>query len=472
MDATPNQSAAPNLPNPAPCNNDQNAQGDGGRPTALVVANAPTTTHQCELPAQAKLAGPGLQSDRRPVLHCMADIEPRPVTWIWPGRIAAGRITLAVGMPGAGKSFLTCDLASRISTGTPWPDGSECPRGSVLFITAEDDPHDTIRPRLDALHADVTRIHLLSGALRCTDRETREVAITLSDVDVLGESLQSIPDCRLVVVDPIGSFLGSECDAHRDNQVRAVLDPVKKLAEQHGTAVLIVAHRRKSAGAYADDTVLGSRAFTGIARNVWHLCRDTEDQNRRLLLSGKCNLGAEQGGLAFTIEGDPARTHWESGPVTMTADEALARENGRTGKTSAVDAAAEWLKGVLGDGPMPSEEVKKLAMSDSIAWRTVERAKEKLGVVSRPSEFGGKWVWALPAVADSDGACQDLAESAKLNLLADSEETVADSVEDRPLSVSFRQELAESANNLTLADSEEIVADSWEDGPGDDWGEL
>lgn len=263
----------------------------------------------------------------RPALVCMSDVEPRPVTWLWPGRIATGRITLAVGMPGAGKSYLTCDLASRVSTGSPWPDGGKCQRGSVIFITAEDDPHDTIRPRLDAHGADVSRIHLLSGVLQTEKGETKELIFTLADIDILGQALESIDDCRLVVIDPIGSFLGGRCDAHRDNEVRAVLAPIGKLAEQHGAAVLTVAHRRKSGGTTADDTALGSRAFTGIARSVWHLYRDTENRNRRLLLPGKCNLSVEQDGLAFSIAGEPASVHWERDRVAMHADDALAAES-------------------------------------------------------------------------------------------------------------------------------------------------
>ena len=67
------------------------------------------------------------------------------------------------------------------------------------------------------------------------------------------------------MVDPIGSFLGGSTDAHRDNDVRSVLVPVARLAEQYDTAVLVVAHRRKSPGDNADDLALGSRAFTGVA---------------------------------------------------------------------------------------------------------------------------------------------------------------------------------------------------------------
>ena len=161
------------------------------------------------------------------------------------GAFRLGRITLLVGRPGEGKSFLTTDAAARITTGTPWPDGKHCPKGSVILISAEDDPADTIRPRLDAHCADVRHVHLLSAVRRVDGDGQYERLITLADVDAIEAALMRLSDCKLIVVDPIGSFLGGGTDAHRDNEVRGVLAPIAAMAEKHGPAVLVVAHRRK-----------------------------------------------------------------------------------------------------------------------------------------------------------------------------------------------------------------------------------
>src|SRR5262245_22283017 len=107
-----------------------------------------------------------------PILRRMSDIEPREMTWLWPNRIPLGCITALVGKPGEGKSFLTTDIAARVSTGSPWPDGCGiAPRGEVLMIAIEDDPEMTIRPRLDAHHADPRRVVLLEGVRRVTSRK-------------------------------------------------------------------------------------------------------------------------------------------------------------------------------------------------------------------------------------------------------------------------------------------------------------
>ena len=350
------------------------------------------------------LSGTELKSG--PVLTCLADVEPREVSWLWPGRLPLGRLSLLVGRPGEGKSFLTADAAARVSTGTPWPDGSTCPRGSVLLMSAEDDPGDTIRPRLDAHHADVSRVHLLTAVRLVDDAGERERIVTLADVEAIESALRQLLDCRLIVVDPIGSYLGSGTDAHRDNEVRSVLAPIATLAEKYGPAVLVVAHRRKGVATNADDTAMGSRAFTGISRCVWHLSRDGEDKDRRLLLPGKNNLASEGTGLAFTIAGDPPQLTWERNPVAMTADDGLAAENAgprKPGPDADVrDGAAEWLTTALADGPREAKELlDEWKNGHGGSKTTLERAKKSLGVESFRDAVPGPWWWRLSKDANS-----------------------------------------------------------------------
>jgi hypothetical protein len=340
-----------------------------------------------------------------PVLLCMEDVEAKEISWLWPGRVPLGRISLLVGRPGEGKSFATTDMAARVTTGTPWPDGSDCPKGSVILVSAEDDPGDTIKPRLDAHHADCRKVHLLS-AVKWFDEQAKpqERMFTLADLPALEAALKRNRDCKLIVVDPIGSFLGGSTDAHRDNEVRGILAPVAKLAEKYGPAVLVVAHRRKSAGFNADETALGSRAFTGIARAVWHLSRDNENKNRRLLLPGKNNLAPEGDGLAFTICGNPPSIVWERDPVTMSADEALSIENNNGGEAKGPGRpsdermeAEEWLAAELADlQEHVVKDIQRDAKAAGISWRTVQRASTSLKVIRQRNAFGGHFIWRLP----------------------------------------------------------------------------
>lgn len=352
-----------------------------------------------------------------PIMLSMADVEPCAVTWLWPNRIPSGRLTLLVGRPGEGKSFLSLDIAARVSTGSPWPDGSgNAPKGSVLLVTAEDDPADTIRPRLDAHHADPARVHQLAAI----KRPDGERLFQLADTDELDAAMKQLGDCKMVVVDPVGSFLGGGTDAHRDNEVRAVLAPVAALAEKHGAAVIVVAHRRKSSGGFADDSAIGSRAFTGIARAVWHVSRDPHDRARRLLLPGKNNLGPELGGLAFSIGGEPARIFWEADPVELSADDGMAQEAaahaGKPGpEPETRNAAAEWLADLLSGRAMFTADIQNEAKEAGFSWRTTQRAADQLHVVRTRNRVGEGYTWTLP---DDPPGVPSFSKGKELGILA------------------------------------------------------
>jgi len=353
-----------------------------------------------------RLASVGGESRSRwePDLVCLADVEPQKVPWLWYGRIPLGRLTLLVGRPGCGKSFVTCDLAARLSNHAHWPDPGfdRAPLGDTLLICAEDDPADTIRPRLDAAGADCRRVHLLRAAkILSDDGNERSVAFDLSNVDLIRDALARLPECKLVVVDPIGSYLGGQVDTHRDNEVRSVLAPLAALAAERGVAVVLVCHTRKALASFADDMALGSRAFVGLARSVLHLMADPDDEKRKLLLPGKCNLSAPPPGLAFRIVGDPGRLEWEPDPLEgFRADDVVtpkeSQKTKRGPEPTTRDAASEWLADLLKDGPMPAADIREQAKAADLSWRTIRRAQESLGIVPRKKAFGGGWEWGLP----------------------------------------------------------------------------
>jgi putative DNA primase/helicase len=345
-----------------------------------------------------------VELDEGPVLTRIIDITPQEVEWLWPGRIAMRRISLIVGRPGEGKSFVALDVAARVSTGTPWPDGTACLDGDVLLITSEDDPADTIRPRLEAANADMTRVQLMSSVRKQTmNGRIEEIPFQLQDIEAIEAALLK-HKCRLIVLDPIGSFLGAGVDAYRDNAVRAILVPLARLAAQYNAAVVVVAHHRKARSGSADDQVLGSRAFTALARAVWHVGRAKDDPDRRLFLPGKNNLAPDGQGLAFHIVRDGQRAHlfWESDPVDLRADE-LAGER-RTGEPmSAVARAVEWLVEFLGDGPRPTETIQVQAAQQGIKRRTLQRASTRLGILKVPGGFQQPWSWRLPSSTGDAG---------------------------------------------------------------------
>lgn len=329
-------------------------------------------------------------------LRSFSMIEPEPLHWLWRGRVPSGKLTLFAGDPGLGKSLLTVDIAARVSTGTGFADGAECEQASVLFLSAEDDPSDTIRPRLDAAGADVSSVHLFDAVRNFTgDGKSIESGFNLErDISALEDALKRT-EARLLIIDPISAYMGS-ADSHTNADVRGLLAPLASLAGKHGLAVIAVTHLRKSAGA-AIYRAMGSLAFAAAARAVWGIVADPDDKARRLFIPVKQNLAPDQGGLAYRIEAPDgiARITWESGEIAIDPNELMGGFETREDHTER-RGASEWLKDFLKDGPVAASEVIKAANAQGIAKTTLWRAADSAGVAKR--KMGGRgagWMWSL-----------------------------------------------------------------------------
>jgi len=165
-------------------------------------------------------------------------------------------------------------------------------------------------------------------------------------------------------------------------------------------AVLVIAHRRKANGNRADDSVMGSVAFTGIARASMHLTRDKDDKDRRLLLAGKNNLAAEGKGLAFRIVGHPPTVEWETELVDMSADDAFVAENipeTPGPEPQALEGAMAWLRNYLADGQSHSVKgIREASQRAGNRWRTVQNAANELRISRHQPGPGKSGFWKLP----------------------------------------------------------------------------
>jgi hypothetical protein len=190
------------------------------------------------------------------------------------------------------------------------------------------------------------------------------------------------------------------------------LAPLADLAARYRVAVILVTHLNKSGSGKALYKAMGSLAFVAAARSAWLVTADKENPQRRLFLPMKNNLGNDSTGLAYSIIGEEQQAHicWEREPVSIKADDALTDDNGeerRTGpKPRARNAAEDWLRQLLASGPTPSAEVRKAAADANIAWATVRRAQESIGVTPYQVVRNGSnvWMWSLPPVAQEADA--------------------------------------------------------------------
>ncbi len=348
------------------------------------------------------------------ILTNAADINPEPITWLWPGRIARGKLSLLAGHPGVGKSQLALGMAATLSRGWNWPDGAPGCFGDTLILSAEDDPADTIIPRLMANGANLDLVHVVDGVRAGYTPQGREVRRELclaDDIDKLSAALEGIPNAALVVIDPLGAFLG-DADSHRDASVRGLLTPLATLASDHRVAVLAIAHLNKAAHTEALSRITGSIAFTAAARSAWLVGKDPDDDARRLFVPLKNNLGSDQTGLAFELKPTSVSTsagelptsalRWFHEEIATNAAEVLAA-GGAAGRGEALKGAESFLSELLAEGPLPSSEVRREAAETRISWRTLTRAKDNLGVIASRDKFGsgGRWFWTLPKGANS-----------------------------------------------------------------------
>jgi putative DNA primase/helicase len=323
-----------------------------------------------------------------PEFRALSSSLPQSVSWLWPGHIAAGRLTLIDGDPGVGKSLLTLDLAARLTSASELPDGFKPGQPiSVLILSAEDSLEDTIVPRLLGAGANLDRVHAPSAA--------SGFPVFPEACPFLKELIQKL-QARLVILDPFFAFLGSDIGSLNDLMIRRALAPLVALAEATQAAIVLVRHLRKFAAGEATYRGLGSIAILGSARTAFLVAPDRDDSEKRILACTKNNLGRFPPSLSFRIGSSDAglpRLDW-LGPVSQTAADLLESPRPRG---NAVPQALAFLQSRLAQGPQGRQTLLAEAEQAGISFRSLERAKSQLGVVSEQRREDGRnvWYWSL-----------------------------------------------------------------------------
>lgn len=335
--------------------------------------------------------------DAGPVLLRISDVEREDVKWRWSHRLPLGKLTVVSGDPGEGKSWMTMALATPISLGQPLPgDNNSYPRANVLLLNAEDGTADTIRPRLEDMGADLTRIIQFSH-VRDEGGEQRWIDLS-KDIFHL-ESILASGSYQLVIIDPINAYLGG-IDAHKDTAIRSVLGPLAALAERHNVAILVLRHLTKNAASKTIYRGMGGIGYTAAARVEWLVGRNPDKPEERIIAIVKNNLAPPAKSVAFELR--DGQFFW-IGDSEVSADQLLAvhDEEGR----DALAEASAFLQQALADGERPSKEVEAEAKSQGIAAMTLKRARWSVGVAVRREGFGanGKWLWSLRGSSSAEG---------------------------------------------------------------------
>ncbi|WP_082102893.1 AAA family ATPase [Robbsia andropogonis] len=348
--------------------------------------------------AAIKPTAPVTQTSRV-LLTCASDVVPEAISWLWRYWLPAGKLTLLAGSPGTGKTTIALSLAAMVSKGNVWPDGApNTGAGTVLMWSSEDNPADTLVPRLIAAGADLKRIHFISNV---AGPEGEILPFDPArDIGLLGERLAQMGGATLLILDPIVSAVAG--DAHRVNDVRRDLQALVDMAGAYRCAVLGISHFAKGGkGTSPAERVIGSQAFVALARMVLVAAKD-DAAERRILARAKSNIAPDDGGISYTLEQVDASGIEASRVVWGELVEGSARDI--LGDVEAFDdeektdqeEAQDFLAGMLADGPKRASELKRDADGAGFQWKTLQRAATRMGVDRRKIGMKDGWEWALP----------------------------------------------------------------------------
>jgi len=313
-------------------------------------------------------------------LITMSDIQAATVKWLWYPYIPYGKITLVQGDPGDGKTTFVLALAALLTNGTSMPETEDAadPQ-TVIYQTAEDGLADTIKPRLEEVGADCSRVIVIDES---------EQILTLSDSRI--EQAITATQAKLLILDPLQAYLGGNVDMHRANEIRPVFKALAAVAERTGCAMLIVGHMNKAAGQTKGMyRGLGSIDIAAAVRSILLVGRDKDNPQARVMAHLKSSLAPEGKPIAFEL--DKSGFRWV-GQYDISLDALLngtSLERETTKETQAVCLITEMLR----YSDMPCNEVYTRLSEHGIGRRTAENAKQTAEVRSYRKD--GAWHWTL-----------------------------------------------------------------------------
>jgi putative DNA primase/helicase len=327
-----------------------------------------------------------------------SDIKPEPINWLWPYWLAAGKLHILAGAPGTGKTTIATSVAAILTQGGTWPDGSRANRGSVLIWSGEDDPQDTLAPRLIAAGADMSRIYFVGSVITHDGHRTFDPA---RDMDALASAARAAGSVRLLVVDPVVSAVSG--DSHKNTETRRALQPLVDFGIEYGCAVLGISHFSKgSASRDPVERVCGSIAFGALARIVLAAAKMPDKDGEpggRIFARAKSNIGPDSGGFRYDLEQLELPHHpgliasylrWGES-LDGSARELLAEtETDPSQEDSDDDTASDsWLRAFLSDsGSAKKTDAIKAAKAAGFSERTIQRARGRIGARVIVSGFG------------------------------------------------------------------------------------
>lgn len=329
----------------------------------------------------------------------MESVKVEQIEWLLYPFIPFGKVTIIQGDPGEGKTTMVLQIIAKLTRGEPivlnlqsqkeaQKDNEENLKQEVLsqdnpiqpvnviYQTAEDGLGDTIKPRLLAAGADCSRVLVI---------DDREQPLTMLDVRLEEAIMQT--KARMVVLDPIQGFLGTDVDMHRANEIRPLMKRVAVLAEKYHCAIILIGHMNKNSNGKSSYRGLGSIDFQAAARSVLIVGRLKDEPETRVMCHVKSSLASEGKSVAFRLDKETG-FQW-IGEYDISADDLLSGD--ARGQKSRI--AKEFLLDILADGGMAQKKIEEEAGKQGIKRKTLRNAKQELEIDS--VKRGNQWFWIL-----------------------------------------------------------------------------
>lgn len=329
----------------------------------------------------------------------MESVKVEQIEWLLYPFIPFGKVTIIQGDPGEGKTTMVLQIIAKLTRGEPillnqksqkeaqkdseknlkqevLPQDNPMQPVNVIYQTAEDGLGDTIKPRLLAAGADCSRVLVI---------DDREQPLTMLDVRLEEAIMQT--KARMVVLDPIQGFLGTDVDMHRANEIRPLMKRVAVLAEKYHCAIILIGHMNKNSNGKSSYRGLGSIDFQAAARSVLIVGRLKDEPELRVMCHVKSSLAPEGKSVAFRLDKETG-FQW-IGEYDISADDLLSGD--ARGQKSRI--AKEFLLDILADGGMAQKKIEEEASKQGIKKKTLRNAKQELEIDS--IKRGNQWFWIL-----------------------------------------------------------------------------
>lgn len=329
----------------------------------------------------------------------MESVKVEQIEWLLYPFIPFGKVTIIQGDPGEGKTTMVLQIIAKLTRGEPillnqksqkeaqkdneknlkqevLPQDNPMQPVNVIYQTAEDGLGDTIKPRLLAAGADCSRVLVI---------DDREQPLTMLDVRLEEAIMQT--KARMVMLDPIQGFLGTDVDMHRANEIRPLMKRVAVLAEKYHCAIILIGHMNKNSNGKSSYRGLGSIDFQAAARSVLIVGRLKDEPELRVMCHVKSSLAPEGKSVAFRLDKETG-FQW-IGEYDISADDLLSGD--ARGQKSRI--AKEFLLDILADGGMAQKKIEEEASKQGIKKKTLRNAKQELEIDS--VKRGNQWFWIL-----------------------------------------------------------------------------